>query len=232
MRQSYAFLGTIVLISSLLLIVYGIAALSPVNPDRNEGDASGPLSMPPLDRPTVSFGNHYLGPKEAKVTLIVFGDYLCQPCAEFEASIDRALEEYKDKIRVVWKDMPNEKLHGESVNAAIAARCAGDQGAFWEYHRALMADQASISLNNYAVFAQALGLDAESFQDCLDTKRTQPLVQRDYDEGQRLRIDGTPYTFIGDRRISGSISYEQLQSFIESAIASEEVRERSENQAN
>lgn len=229
MRPSYAFLGTLVLISSLLLLVYGIAALSPVNPTRDASDDAGPLSLPPLERPTVSFGNHYLGPRDAKVSIIVFGDYLCQPCAEFEASLNQALQEFEGKIRVVWKDMPNERLHGESVNAAIAARCAGDQGAFWEYHRALMADQASISLNNYAVFALALGLDAESFQDCMDTKRTQPLVQRDYDEGQRLRIDGTPYTFIGDRRISGAISYDQLRTFIESAIATEEVRAQSGN---
>jgi len=228
MRKSNAFLGAITLVSLLILVFYGIAALSPINPkpkDVNEIDTT----VVPLERPTLSYGNPSLGPRDAKVVVTVFGDYLCKPCAEFEGTIAEMLAEFPDDVRLVWKDMPNQSLHSEAINAAVAARCAGDQGGFWQYHDLLMQEQASINAKNYVPFAAQLGIELEAFQTCYDNKQTQPLVQRDFDEGQRLRIDSTPYTFVNGRRVSGAISYEQLRGFVISALAEANVPPTNQN---
>ena len=218
MRQSNLFLGITILVAASILFIYGIAALSPVKIARKDAGDAG-ASVTPLQRPTTSFGNPTRGPKDAKVAVFFFGDYLCQPCAELGSSIEQLLIDFPDDVRLIWKDMPNVQRHGEATNAAVAARCADAQGGFWQYHDLLMANQTSISLNNYAPFAAQLGLELESFQSCIDGKLTQPLVQRDFDEGQRLRIESTPTLFIGDRRVEGAISYEQLRGFVESALS-------------
>lgn len=218
MRHSNAFLGAAILVALLILVIYGIAALSPINPAPkavNEIDAS----VTPLDRPTVSFGNPSKGPKEASVVVTVFGDYQCQPCAEYEGTVAQVLKDFPQDVRLVWKDMPNTQLHADSINAAVAARCAGDQGGFWQYHDLMMKDQTDIGPNNFVPFAAQLGLDLEAFQSCYDARQTQPLVQRDYDEGQRLRVDSTPYTFVNGRRVAGAVSYEQLRGFVTSALS-------------
>lgn len=222
MRQSNAFLGILILVAMPILIIYAIAALSPVHPDKGTDGANGP-ELTPLARPTVTFGNPSIGLREAPVTIIEFGDYLCQPCAAIHGTLAQIVADYPNDVRLVWKDMPNVKLHGEAANAAVAARCAGDQGAFWEYHKTLMENQTSISLNNYAIFAAQLGLDAESFQSCFDAQQTLPLVERDLEEGIRLRIDATPYLFIGERRLSGAVDYNQLKALVESAKAAATV---------
>ncbi|HTM69002.1 MAG TPA: thioredoxin domain-containing protein [Candidatus Binatia bacterium] len=218
MRHSNAFLGAAILAALLILVVYGIAALSPVNPAPKSVNQID-LSAAPLDKPTVSFGNPSRGPKDAAVTVFVFGDYVCPPCAEYEATTSQLLTEFPKDVRIVWKDMPNTQLHPESINAAVAARCAADQGAFWQYHDLLYQEQASIGPKNYTPFAAQLGLDLEAFQSCYDSRQTQPLVQRDYDEGQRLRVDSTPYTFVNGRRVAGAVSYEQLRGFVVAALS-------------
>ncbi|MEY4745130.1 MAG: hypothetical protein RL272_1075 [Candidatus Parcubacteria bacterium] len=218
MRKSNLFLGIASLLATLLLIVYGIAALSPINP-KPAPSVDTSRSLSPLKSPTVSFGNPTKGPKDAKVAIFVFGDYQCQPCADFEATVAQAAADFPKDVRIVWKDMPNAAQHPESVGAANAARCAADQGAFWQYHDALMQNQASLGAKNYVPFAAQLGLDLQAFQSCIDNQANKALVQRDYDEGQLLRVDSTPYIFVNDRRIAGAISYEQLRGFIEAAIA-------------
>lgn len=218
MRKSNLFLGLTVLVSLLILVVYGIAALSPINPTPTQGTDAG-RSLPPLDVPTVTFGNPTQGPKDAKVVVYVFGDYQCSPCAEFEDAIKQLTAEFPKDVRVVWKDMPNSAQHPEAIGAAVAARCAADQGAFWQYHELLMQNQGSLGAKNYVPFAAQLGLDLQTFQSCVDNAQTKPLVQRDYDEGQQLRIDSTPYIFVNKRRITGAVSYEQLRGFVSAALA-------------
>src|ERR1044071_3836919 len=81
-----------------------------------------------LDRP-----NPQIGPKEAPVTIVEFGDYGCSSCLIWAAAGIRKqlLDKYGDKVRFVWADFPVVTL--ESAKAAEAGRCAEDQGKFWEY---------------------------------------------------------------------------------------------------
>ncbi len=219
MRTSNAFLGAAVLIATLLLVVYGIATFGQGKVNSAATNAAAPSTVTtPIASPTVQFGNPALGPKGAKVTIVEFGDFQCEPCAQLAATLKDALAQYPNDVRLVWKDFPNTGLHAEALNAAMAARCADAQGAFWEYHDVLLDKQSDIGPNNYVPFAAQLHLDLDAFQTCMDSKTPAGLIDRDNVEAQRLQIDATPYLFINGRRVSGAIDAEQLKGFIDSAL--------------
>lgn len=217
MRYGNAFLGIILLITTALMILFGIAALSPLKPEKPPTNVASGLT--PLERPTVSFGNPIRGEADAAVTIIEFGDFECEPCSTLEMSLAQAMIEYPGKIRVVWKDFPNAKLHPNAMTAAAAARCAAEQSAFWEYHDLLLANQLSINDSAYVPFAAQLGLDLDLFQSCLKARNVDPIVKRDLEEALRLGIGSTPFMFINGRRVEGAIPYEQLKGFIDGALA-------------
>jgi len=85
-----------------------------------------------------------------------------------------------------------------------------------------MADQSSIDPNNFGVFAAQLGLDQTSFESCVQDQATQPVVERDFEEGQRLRIDATPYLFVNGRRVSGAVDYQFLHDVVAAELAKAE----------
>ncbi len=219
MEKSPTFLAATVLIGTLLLVVFGISSIPPINAPLPSEVANSAGTDTPLDNPTVDFGNPSRGAKNAKVTIVEFGDYLCSACVGFEDTAARILQEYPNDVRLVWKDFPASSLRNDALTAAIAARCAGYQGAFWEYHDLLFANQASINSTAFPIFATQLGLDQAEFEQCLNDRTPMPLVQRDSDEGLRLRINGTPYLFVNDRRISGALDHDLLVKVITSEIS-------------
>jgi protein-disulfide isomerase len=219
MRRSSIFLAAVTLTAVFLLMFFGITTFSLFEDGKPTGTNESANLLTPLETPTVQFGNPTRGSADAKVTIVEFGDYLCPPCADMEASLVRLLNEFPNDVRVVWKDLPNVALHDQALKAAVAARCAGYQKAFWEYHDLEFANQASINDPAYAIFAARLGLDEDLFEGCLERQESKPLVDRDFEEAQRLRLDATPYLFIGDRRISGAISYDQLRGLVVAAVA-------------
>lgn len=212
------FLAATVLAGTAILILFGIKSLSSLEPGSAKKTGT-PQGLEPLEQPTVIFGNPIRGPLEAKVTIVEFGDFLCEPCREIEAGLQQMLAEFPDSLRLVWKDFPNAAAHPQAPDAAEAARCAQQQGAFWEYHHLLLAGQANLGPTIYPTLAAQLDLDAEEFADCLTNRRSQPIVQRDFEEGVRLRIDATPYLFVNGRRISGNVSSDQLKTLINRALA-------------
>jgi protein-disulfide isomerase len=207
-----------ILIGAFVLVILAISsASSPDKTPKKTQNESGTTATP-LDKPTVDFSNPTLGPKDAKVTLVLFSDYLCSACTQFSMTVAQALQAYPKEVRLVWKDFPNEALHEGTLLAAVAARCADEQGAFWEYHDLLMANQGSVSEESLTSIATALSLDMEKFSLCLTDQSSKPRVERDFEEGQRLRIDGTPYLFINGRRSYGAVSLELLKGLIEAEL--------------
>ena len=77
------------------------------------------------------------------MTIVEFTDYQCPYCHQAQATIDEVLSRYQGKVRLVHLDFPLDG-HSEAVPAARAARCAGEQGKFWEYHHNLMTQNGSL----------------------------------------------------------------------------------------
>ena len=166
-----------------------------------------PAGQPKSNKPVnIEIGNSpVLGDKNAPVTIVEFGDYQCPFCKRyFETVKSSILNEYVNtgKAKFVWKDYAF--LGQESLWAAQAARCAGDQGKFWEYHDYLYSHQGgenvvAFSKSNLKKFATALGLNAGTFNTCLDTDKHLSAVQQETQYSSSIGVNGTPATYINGR---------------------------------
>ncbi len=77
------------------------------------------------------------GPKDAPVTIVEFSDFQCPFCKSANTTVKQVLDKYPGKVRLVFRDYPIASLHPQAPKAHEAARCAGDQSKFWEYHDVL-----------------------------------------------------------------------------------------------
>jgi protein-disulfide isomerase len=160
------------------------------------------------------------GEADAPVTIVEYTDYQCPYCLRHSAeTMPRLISEMiaTGRVRYVVKDFPLDSIHPEARSAAMAARCAGEQDAYWEMHDALFAAQGEWSglgagaAEVYATLAAGLGLDASAFAACLDSGRHDAVVQANQDEGIDLGVTGTPAFFINGYPISGAQPYELFE---------------------
>jgi protein-disulfide isomerase len=101
------------------------------------------------------------------------------------------------RLRYAVRDFPLEAIHPQAFKAAEAARCAGDQGKYWEMHVLLFQNQRALAVADLAKHAATLGLDGAKFQACLDSATHAEGVRRDLAEGAKAGIRGTPTFFLG-----------------------------------
>jgi protein-disulfide isomerase len=160
------------------------------------------LIFPALRRPdipglakVVSEPNPQIGPKDAPVTIVEFGDYACSPCRIWaEAGMrQQLLDKYGNKVRFVWADFPVVSL--DSHKAAEAGRCADGQGRFWEYQDYLFNNYQGIYNAALKFYASRVGLNQVMFDRCLDNGAKEAVVNLDFRDAMYRYLDGTP-TFI------------------------------------
>jgi protein-disulfide isomerase len=194
---------------------------------------SKPAAAPaPPDRVQMSVGNGWysLGRADAPVTLVEFGDYQCPFCKRFHTDAYAELKKsYIDtgKVRFVSRDLPLE-FHPLALKAAEAARCAGDQGKYWELRSALYSDSAPPDESVIKKAAEGLSLDVGALQSCIASDKYNADVQKDATEAAALQISGTP-TFVLAKsakdkldgvRIVGAQPFAAFQSAIDGLLKS------------
>lgn len=172
-----------------------------------------------LEQPQYNPLNPTLGPNDAKLKIIEFGDFLCPYCKQNYPIIRKIAEEYPEDVQIIWKNFPVLELHPTSGIVAVAAQCANSQGNFWEYHDLIFENQKILVGDNVGPillnFANDLNLDKESFAKCLSTPAVYDQIGRDYEEGRALGIKGTPHFFLNDViEIDGVVGYEELEKYI------------------
>lgn len=166
----------------------------------------------------LSAGHPTLGPKDAPVTMIEFADFQCPFCKRSEDAVKAVHEKYGDRVRLVFMDFPL-SFHPHAMPAANAARCAGEQDKFWQYHDALFANQAKLEPNDLKATAKTLGLDTAKFNACFDKNQYSQAIQKDVDEGRKLNVTGTPTFFIDGREIVGAEPTENFENIIDQELA-------------
>lgn len=154
--------------------------------------------------PRVTFIDPVRGNPHAQVTIVEFGDYFCQFCREMEPVVQAVLASYPETVRFVWKDVPNDYLHGDASRAAIAARCAGEGGKFWEYHDELMARTNPSGIISYTDLAASVGIDRAAFASCVEANRPLPQIAETVREAQALGLTGVPAFFINGAPFTGT----------------------------
>ena len=159
------------------------------------------LLAPPLA--DVNVKDAYVqGATNPPVTLVEFADYECPYCQKITPELQKLEKEYGDRLAVVYKDFPL-PMHHTSQKAAEAARCAGEQGKFWEYHDLLFGDQNRLDHNGLLEKAKSLKLDEKQFDSCLTNEKYKIQIQQDSQEGMRAGVSGTPGFFINGIFLSG-----------------------------
>jgi protein-disulfide isomerase len=150
-----------------------------------------------------SSGHPELGPADAPVTIVEFTDFQCPFCKRSEDTVKQLRAHYGDKIRIVHMDFPL-SFHSHAMDAARAARCANEQGKFWQYRDALFADQSKLAPADLKATAKQLGLTMSQFDSCFDKAKYQSEIQADLAQGNKLGVDGTPAFFIDGRSLVGA----------------------------
>ena len=147
--------------------------------------------------------NPLLGAPDAPLTLIEFSDYQCPYCRQFVENTFPALRrDYIEtgKLRYMFRDLPLDRLHPQARKAAEAAHCAREQGQYWAMHDLLFQHQQALQTESLKEYAQHLGLDAPTFEDCLVQGKYASAVQQNLDEGTAAGIQGTPGFVLGKTR--------------------------------
>ncbi len=156
------------------------------------------------------------GEADAPITIVEFSDYQCPYCQRyFNEAYSQVIANYVEtgQVRYVFKDFPIGQIHPQATSAAEAARCAGEQDAYWEMHDKLFERQDAWAgqedpVPAFLELGQAVGLDAGTLQSCLESGRYAVDVQQDLAEGQALGVTGTPTFFIDGYPIVGAQPYD------------------------
>lgn len=212
------------LLTILVLIVFTRAAWTDaVDKTTKSYNHSAGLLAPPntignsiLDIPDVLASDPVKGSIDPTLTIIEFGDFECPYCGDLALALDAALLDYPE-VQVVWKDLPN-PTHINARPAASAARCAQEQGSFWEFHDFLFTNQETLGTELYTGIAQELQLDSDAFAACVAENRYGNIVNAGFDIADDYGVTGTPYLFVGETRVDQGISYETLASIIEESL--------------
>lgn len=162
-------------------------------------------------------GAFSLGPEDAAVTVIEFSDYLCPACRKAHEVTGKVKELYKGRIRWVFKDLPL-RMHKWAAKAAEAARCAGEQGEFWEYQDVLFASQEELNPNRLKQHAGELGLQTSQFDECLDSGKYKSAVESDVEAARKAGINSTPTFVVNGVPSSGALSLDKFKDLIDAAL--------------
>jgi len=166
------------------------------------------------------------GPEDAPVVIEEYADYLCPYCGMVASlTTPQIIERYVEtgKARFIFFDFP---VHpGEkAVLGAEAARCAGDQGAFWPMNKVLMTrqrewDGARNTIDQFRQYAEALNLDGDALAECVRSHRHRQVVLASQLRARQLGLNSTPTFIINDRRVGEAMGFDQMAAIIEAELA-------------
>jgi protein-disulfide isomerase len=144
-----------------------------------------------------------LGRLDAPVTLLVYGDFECRPCARARRVLQRLVADAPEVIRLVYRHFPISTSHPRAMLAAEAAEAAGSQGRFWEMHDLIYDRQNRIEREHLVAYAVELGLDRVRFEHELNAHIHVTEVKFDFRRGIQDGVNGTPTLYINRRRYDG-----------------------------
>ena len=183
---------------------------------------------PPEKVQITNVSGYMLGRPDAPVTMVEFTDLQCPFCNRFaSATFDQLKKDYIDtgKVRFISRDFPLD-FHPQARPAAVASRCAGEQGKYWELRMTLVKNASQLSPAMIANQAAALNLDMKAFEACSKGTQFDAAITRDLTEGAGFEVSGTPTFFVGKTtaqgfegfRIVGAQPYSVFQSRIDGLL--------------
>lgn len=220
-----------VIIAGAILFVGGGKSVELQKAEVGSTGFNNPTSAPSLpDGSTGSAGkvelnvgsdDHIRGNPSAPVTIVEFSDLQCPFCQRFHPTLQKALAEYGDQVRWVYKHFPLDAIHPNARPAAEASECVAEQkgnDGFWQFVDGVFENQSRIGPDLYRELAQNIGLNMAQFDDCVSSRKYKQKVEDQYQEGVAAGVRGTPGSFVNGEAVSGAVPYDTLKAAIDRAL--------------
>lgn len=193
-------IGTIIL---GVLIVGGLIWAIAMGPGGSNGNIDANIVFNDDTNPTQ-------GPADAKATVRIYSDFQCPACKLAETPLRQVMKDYEGRVRFIWNDFPLMSLHANAQSAAIAGRCAQEQGKFWEFAAKLYDSQEQWSIlpapdDFFISLADSLALDKDHFAACLGQDAPRSKIAGDIQEAIGMGLDSTPSFFVNRQKYVGVI---------------------------
>ncbi len=211
---------------------------------------SAELSNPEKPKPENVFlsldGAPAMGDEKARVAIVEFADYQCPFCVmHAQQALAQIVAGYvkTGKIRYFLKDFPIESLHPQAFKRAEAARCAGEQGKYWEMHDRLVKSQQLEIIDELPEYVLAMGMDVPKFNVCMEKGTYADRIRKDIQDGSKYGVRGTPTFFVGmvDTETSGMNAvtvlygaqpYAAFQNVLDQMLDPSEEQKEGDNETN
>jgi protein-disulfide isomerase len=148
------------------------------------------LSLP------VGAADHILGPSQAAVTVVEYGDFECPNCKQAAPAVKLLLTRFAGRVRFAYRHFPLEGVHPHALHAALAAEAAGAQGKFWPMHDLLFENQAHLKLPQLRRYAERLELDLARYDAEMASDLYLQRVRSHIASGEESGVRGTPGFFV------------------------------------
>ncbi len=169
-------------------------------------------------------GDHILGPKNAKVTLVEYSDFECPFCKRHYDTMKQIQAKYPNDVRVIFRHYPL-SFHQNAQKEAEASECVAELGgndAFWKFHDKIFTQTTSngtgFALTGLGPAAKEVGVDQGAFQKCLDSGKYASKVAKEEQEGSDAGVQGTPGTFVNGKLVEGAVPLSAFQQQIDAIL--------------
>lgn len=182
--------------------------------DLSASPFSDTVKLLPTDGPS-------FGPKDAKITLVIFSDFQCPYCRVLAQTVRQDLPKHDpNNVRVIFADFPLQSLHPWAHDMAEAAHCVanGNDETFWTLHDWIFDHQQEITKENLRdkilAYSKEHNVDTGRVTACMDSHATASIVDRDLKIGGQLGINQTPVIFVNGRMLGGAQKWDTLDAVI------------------
>ena len=176
---------------------------------------------------TYAASGHRFGALNAPVVITEFSDFVCPFCARAQPTLHALLVKYHGQVAISFHHWPQPALHPQALQAALAAECAGDQGAFETYHDRLFATQDSLGIRSWAAIAHDAGVrDTLAFNRCMSSERHKSEIASDAKVAQQIGGQGTPFFLVNDQAVFGALPIDTFEALIDKKLAAMQQKNR------
>jgi protein-disulfide isomerase len=156
---------------------------------------------------------------DCQITVVEYSEFQCPFCVRVLPTVKRLMSEYSGKARWIVRDFPL-SFHDRARPAAVAAKCAQQQGKYWDMYAALFDNQKDLSDKAFDEAAKKAKLDQDKFKKCVSSPAAvNAMIDANFESGQKYGVTGTPAFFINGRRLSGALPYEKFKEIFDEELA-------------
>jgi protein-disulfide isomerase len=205
------------------IAIIAVTALILLTGDDSDESAAPPIAAAPAPL-TVPSSGLTLGNPDAPVNIVEYGDYQCPACGLFaENGFHNLVNEFVSTGDVSFTYVPMSFLGDDSVRAAEAAFCANEQGQFWAMHESIYNNQfgenrGAFSRARLGQMAEAIGLDMDAFNSCMDSGQQRGAVTNSANVAQQDGVSSTPTFIINNGEPFGWNNWESFRETVNAAL--------------